>query len=67
MFCFKEYSLETDDPVFFKVKKDCTFFPSDKVVARDWARVLETMKMESSNGRKHSLILPRSSLTLAHI
>lgn len=38
MFCFKEYSLETDDPVFFKVKKDCTFFPSDKVVARDWAR-----------------------------
>lgn len=38
MFCFKEYSLETDDPVFFKLKKDCTLFPSDKVVARDWAR-----------------------------
>jgi FkbM family methyltransferase len=38
MFCLKEHSLETDDPVFFKVKKDCMFFPSDIVVASDWAR-----------------------------
>jgi FkbM family methyltransferase len=37
MYCLKEYSLETDDPVFFKIRKDCTFFPSDKVIARDWA------------------------------
>lgn len=38
MFCLKEYSLETDDPVFFKVRKDCTFFPRDRVVSKDWAQ-----------------------------
>lgn len=37
MFCLKEYSLDSEDPVFFKIRKDCMFFPSDKTIARDWA------------------------------
>ena len=37
MFCLREKSLNTDDPLCTKIPKDCLFFPRDYQVARDWA------------------------------
>jgi len=37
MFCLREKSLNTDDPLCTKIPKDCLFFPRDHRVARDWA------------------------------
>lgn len=37
MYYLRENSLTTDDPVFFRLRKDCMVFPEDAVVARDFA------------------------------
>lgn len=37
MFCLREKSLDTDDPLCMKIPKDCLFFPRNYQVARDWA------------------------------
>lgn len=34
---FREESLNTEDPVFQRLRSDCMFFPDDPVVARDFA------------------------------
>lgn len=37
MYCLRERSFQTEDPVFFRVPNGSMFFPNDRVVARDWA------------------------------
>lgn len=37
MYYLRENSLNTDDPVFYQLRKDCMVFPEDNVVARDFA------------------------------
>jgi len=34
---FREASLNTDDPVFHRLRSDCMVFPSDPTIARDFA------------------------------
>lgn len=37
MYYLRENSLNTEDPVFYKLRNDCMVFPEDAVVARDFA------------------------------
>lgn len=37
MYYLRENSLNTEDPVFFRLRKDCMVFPEDNIVARDFA------------------------------
>jgi len=37
MYYLRENSLTTEDPVFYKLRKDCMVFPEDAIVARDFA------------------------------